>query len=205
MYKIKIALLAIALLTTTTLSQEEKKTTLSFSSGLSFPSQPSLFSNYWNMGLNFGAGIGYPLSPSVSLIGSFDYNNFGFNDKALLSDLGYGGYGITVTGSSITIITVLSNLKVTLVPETKSVSPYLLAGMGFLSISSSDVSVSLGSYSRSASGNSESAFALQFGTGMDIPINEKIKVFLQASYGVGLTKGTSTNYLPLKAGVSFTL
>lgn len=205
MYRITVTLLVIGLFAATAVGQEEKKATLSLSGGLSFPSQPRVFSDYWKMGFNFGAGLGYALSPFLSLSGSFDYNNFAFNEEGFLKDYGISGYGITVSGASATIISVLGNLKVSLTPAMESVSPYFLGGIGFFSVSTSDVTVSAGGSSATAKGDSESAFSVLFGAGLDIPAGEATKVFLQVAYGIGFTKVDNTNYLPLKAGVTLKL
>jgi opacity protein-like surface antigen len=205
MRTVKTTLLAILLFATTALAQDEKKVTLSLGGGISFPSQPSLFSNYWKMGFNFGAGIGYPLSPSVSLVSSFDYSNFAFNDEDFLRDNGFGGYGITISGGSATIISILGNIKASLAQAPGSVAPYLLGGLGLFSISTSDLTVSAGGLSLSVNSESESAFSILFGAGIDIPAGETTTVFLQAAYSVGFTKNESTNYVPVKAGVAFQL
>jgi hypothetical protein len=139
---VKVTFLAILLFAATALTQDEKKVTLSLGGGISFPSQPSLFSNYWKMGFNFGAGIGYPLSPSVSLVSLFDYNTFAFDEEGFLTDNGFGGYGISVSGGTATIISLLGNIKASLAQAPGSAAPYLLGGLGLFRISTSDVTVS---------------------------------------------------------------
>lgn len=205
MFRAWVLLLVAAVVVSTATAQEEKKLVLSLSGGLSFPSQPQDFSDYWNMGFNVGAGIGYSFSPSLSLGGSFDYSNFSFDADALLHKAGFAGYGISISGGSASIITVHANLKFSLIPQGASVSPYLLGGLGFFSLSASDVKVSYQGLNATVSPGSESAFSIHFGAGLDIPIAQTTDLFLQLAYGIGFTEDKSTNYLPVKSGVFFKL
>jgi hypothetical protein len=203
MNRTKIALLALGLLASTAFGQEEKRATLSLSGGVSFPSQPSVFSDYWKMGFNFGASLGYALSPFLTIGGSFDYNNFAFDEEGFLKNLGASGYGITVSGASASIISVMGNLKVSLTPA--SVSPYFFGGLGFSRISLSDATISGGGESATVKFGSNSVFSVLFGAGLDIPAGKATKVFLQGAYGIGFKENGNTNYLPVKFGVALKL
>ena len=198
-------IVAVLFIMTTAFPQDEHRATLSFGGGLSFPSQPNLFSDYWKTGFNVGAGLGYKLSTAVSIDGTFEYNNFAFDDEGLLNDLGATGYGITIQGGSATIFSVIGSLKANLIPPPKPVSPYFLVGIGLFSLSTSDITISTPYGSEKKKGDSESAFTIVFGVGLDIRANETTTVFIQVADGVGFTKGQNTSYVPLKAGLRFNL
>jgi len=202
-----ICLLCAALISSTGFSQEanERKAILSFGVGLSLPSQPDEFSDYWNLGYNLGFGVGYSFTPAISLIGNFEYNTFGFNEEEFLKDAGASGLGISVDGGSATILSITGNMKVGIPRQQSSVSPYFTAGIGFFSLSVDDASVSGAGGSVSVEGNNESAFSALVGAGLDIPAGETVDVFLQVSYGVGFTENDNTSYVPIKAGINLRL
>jgi opacity protein-like surface antigen len=197
--------LAVFVVGSNAAAQTVKNVLVSVGGGLSFPSQPSDFSNYWKMGYNVGGGLGYALSSSFSLNALFDYNSFPLDADRILNDFGLGGQGITIKGGSVTLITVSGTLKAWLIPLGDSPSPYVFVGGGFFGLSNSDVTISDGNASRVLRGESTSEFSILFGAGLDIPMNESLVAFVQAAYGIAFAKDENTNYLPMKAGVSFRL
>jgi hypothetical protein len=205
MKKIVLVFVGIIFVVTMAQSQEEHNASFMFGGGLSFPSQPRLFSDYWKMGFNIGAGFDNRLSQTLSLEGTFEYNNFAFDDEGFLKDYGFSGYGVTIEGGSATIFSVLAGLKANLIPIDKPVSPYFLGEMGIFSLSTSDMTVSGPGGSMTGKGSSESAFTVVFGAGLDFVAGETTTVFIQAAYGLGFTKNESTNYIPLKAGLRINL
>jgi len=191
---------SLLILSFASLSQE-KNNDFYIGAGLSFPSGPQIFSDYWKMGFNVGGGFGFPLSPSISLIGTIDYNNFAFDESGFLKALGYSNSGINVSGGSASIFTIDGNIKILLNTIPKSTTPYIVCGVGFFSLSTADVTVSGGGSSVRVSGDSESAFSIQFGAGIDIPAGEAMNIYIEGKYGIGFTKGENTAYLPLRAGI----
>jgi opacity protein-like surface antigen len=179
----------------------EKKTCLYFSGGLSFPSKPKEFTDYWNMGFNVGGGFGFDLTPSLSILGLAEYNNLSFNKDQFLRDFGFSSYGISLSGGAASILTVTGSLKILLNPSTSESRVYVLGGIGFFQVSTSDVQVSYQGRTETAQGTKESAFSAHFGAGVDIPVGAETYIFLQGSYGMGFTKDEGTNYIPLKLGV----
>lgn len=201
MHKLKWFLLPLFLaVTSSTWAQTEKTTDLFFTAGLSFPSKPQAFSDYWKMGFGVGGGIGFPLSPSISLTGSIDYNSFAFNEEGFLKSIGLSGSGVSVTGASATIFTITGNVKALLNATPASVAPYVTAGLGFFSLSTSDVTAAYQGNTATAKGDSESAFSLLFGAGIEIPAGTST-LFIEGKYGLGFTKGESTAFIPVRGGI----
>ncbi|HXG00393.1 MAG TPA: outer membrane beta-barrel protein [Bacteroidota bacterium] len=198
-------LAALLIFSSSSFIQEEGRAELYLHGGLSFPFQPKEFSDYWKMGFNIGGGLGYSFSPYLALVGHVDYNNFAFDEDGFLKDLGFSGLGIKISGGSASIFTVSGNLKATLTTTPHSVSPYFIGGIGFFSISISEVTVSGGGVSVRVEGDSESAFCVSFGPGIDISAAETVSILLEGKYVIGFTENENTTYIPLKAGIKVKL
>jgi opacity protein-like surface antigen len=176
---------------------------LFLSGGISIPSSPKTFSDYWNLGVGFGGGIDFPLSSNLSITASVEYNNFGFNESGFLNDYGISGLGISVTGGSAHIFTVQGGIKVMLVSTPNVIAPYLIGTIGFLNLSATDIKVSYAGTSVSVSAESESAFSFNAGIGVKIPACENMDVFIEGRYAMGFTNYESTSYIPFRLGLSF--
>ena len=73
-------LLALLLLTISVgYAQQNEGIEVSVSSGYVIPSSPMTFANYWTMQYGGGLSAGMPLSPSITLIGSFEHYQFKLN------------------------------------------------------------------------------------------------------------------------------
>jgi len=156
--------------------------------GISIPSNPKIFSDLWNASYNGGIGYGHKLFPALSVVFSLDYNNFTL-DKGKDAD---------IIGGSSSIVTISENVKFRLIPGTNTLSPYVLGGLGFFHLSQKNKTIE---HSIIAPGDSESAFFVQFGAGIDIPFSENDNVFIEAKYGIGFTKADNTMYIPLRIGL----
>lgn len=184
---------------------QHKKAELYIGGGLSFPMSPEIFSDYWSMGFNFGGGIGYKFGRNISGNAYFSYTSFPLNESKFLDDLNAPSE-VNISGGSASVILVTANIKALLIANPNQVTPYLLSGLGLFSLSTSDVTVSYQGYQQIANtSNSESAFGIVFGGGVDIPVSPTIKVFLEIGYVIGFTEGESTGYMPVKGGLCILL
>jgi opacity protein-like surface antigen len=173
--------------------------------GISFPSQPEIFTDYWNFGYNLGGGLGYRFTPIFSASVLFNFNNFPFNDDKFLRDLGIEGSGVKVDGGSTIIITVTAVAKARFTESYNKLSPYLVGGIGYFSITTSDMKLSYGFQSETIESESESAFSFLFGGGLEVPIGINKYFFIELNYGQGFTKEDHTGYIPLKIGFILSL
>jgi opacity protein-like surface antigen len=173
--------------------------------GISFPSQPTIFTDYWNFGYNLGGGFGYRFTPIFSASFLFNYNNFPFNDDKFLRDLGIEGSGVEVDGGSIIIITVTAVAKARFTESYNKLSPYLVGGIGYFSLTTNDMKLSYGYQSETIESEYESAFSFLFGGGLEVPIGINKYFFIELNYGQGFTKEDHTGYIPLKIGFIISL
>ncbi len=174
-----------------------------FNIGLSIPSTPAEFSDYWVAGMNFGIGLNIPVNRRVSIQGNFAYTNFGLNKEKLMGDTGVSGSGIQIQGGSASILSAYLDLKSTVFGGSKSVVPYLLVGTGFFRLSFEDIIMSYYGQYRGIEGSSESKFGLELGAGMDFPINRGAYFFMDLKYVIGFTEVENTTYFPLRFGIGF--
>jgi opacity protein-like surface antigen len=182
-------------------AQDARKIQIILSGGISIPSSPTEFTDYWNLGFNGGGGIGYIFSPNFSANAYFDFNTMSLNEDKFLNDLG-APPGVSIEGGSINVITVMANVKGNLITKPKSVSPYFKAGIGLFSLSATDVTVSYQGQSQTVSVDaSEEALGIIFGGGIDFPVSPTVLVFVEGNYCVGFTEDESTSFIPIKGGV----
>jgi len=185
-------------------AQYDNKTAYYINSGLSIPSAPDGFSDWYKVGFNFGGGISYPLTDVFSLRGYYAFNSFKFDEDPFLEDFGLSGLGIEIDGGSFTIIQGTANLKISLPtsPDSKA-NPYFTGGIGFMRSSIGDITATFVGGSLSQDGDSETAFSIDFGAGLDITINGKTALFFEGTYTIGFTEDESTQYFPIRIGIIF--
>lgn len=166
-----------------------------FNGGLSFPSGPSEFSDYWRTGFSLGAGLAVPVHPNVALTAYLDFNRFAFDvDKFS---------GVYMSGGEVSILTLSGNVKVNLEPRPAPVRPYFSGGMGLFSLSVGDMIV-VGPYGWvTVPGDSEAALAILLGGGIDFAIGDRIDLFAEGRYAIGFTEGGNTQMIPVALGIRF--
>ncbi len=203
---VTLALLCGLLMTqfsSSALSQGARRPLYFLGGGLSVPSAPDIFSDYWQTGFNFTGGIGYPVTPSVAVLGTVGYNAHPFDEDGFLSDIGLSGYGVDVDGGKATLLTVFAALRVNLVsPQAEAVaSPFFFGGIGMTRLSLSDVSVSYLGQSYGLDGPSETALGVGFGGGVDMRVAANVYLFVQGLYSIGFTDDESTHAFPISVGI----
>lgn len=203
MKRVTFSIFLLLVTTANILAQGTNKLEFYCNSGISFPAAPDEFTDYWRMGFNFGGGIGYSVTPNLTLIGYFDFNGFRFDDDKFLRDYGFSGYGISISGGEASIITFSGNLKATLQTRPSQVRPYFCGGIGLFKLSIGDVTVYGPGGSATAEGDSETAFSVLFGAGIDFAIGERMDLFIEGRYVIGFTEDESTQMFPIKLGIKF--
>jgi opacity protein-like surface antigen len=205
MYCGKVLLICIYLLVTVvSFAHGKSNPEIYLNGGYSIPSRPQIFAEIWSPGYNVGTGVIYSISPSISLVGSIDYNRFRFDEESFLIRYGFGSLGAETSGGNITIFSVSGSVKINLIAETERITPYIIGGIGASRISTSDITVYFAGVTN-IRGDSETAFTASTGGGMNIILDSRIKLFVQAAYAICLTNDDNTYYLPLKIGLVFSL
>ena len=203
-------LLAIIVIASMASSQTDKKTDLYLGVGIALPAGPQEFRDYWNMGFLASGGIGFSLTPAASLVLTVGYGAFPLNESEILKISGVPSYvTASIDGGTASGLDLAGNVKLSLMTAPNTVTPYLVVGAGYFSLSFSDVKVSASYMGSSASQtmkfDTESAFSTSFGAGIDIPAGETTSIFVEARYSIAFTKNDNTSYVPFRAGVRIAL
>jgi hypothetical protein len=207
-------------------AQQNYSVEVSGSSGIVLPSSPMTFANYWNMQYGGGLAAGVPLSPTMTLIGSFEHyqfklNNDGVNkgfDTNYLRDIWiFNRVSLAPSADPSSVTTVSANLRFAPPGLTGLLSPYFVGGLGLmrfslgeislpttsvLSINGSEISMTA---QQTITGGVETAAFFQYGMGFDVRMTGSFTMFVEARYAGGLNKGLRTTYIPITGGVRIRL
>ena len=174
--------------------------------GVSIPTGPDPFKDFWGAGISLGGGGGVTLGDSKqpALLVSVDYNRHPIDGDAFLSDLGVSDLGVSLSGGSITLLNLMANLRFNLTPVDAKASPYFIGGVGMFRLSVSDiVATGGGQVITEPIDAAETKLGIGFGAGVDINVGENVGLFIEAKYGIGFTEDESTHHLPIKAGLIY--
>ena len=170
--------------------------------GMSFPSSPDNFSNYWNPGFNLGVGLNTLLTGQFFLQGDFCYHHFGFNKDNFLRNNGVYGYDIQVDGGSAWALNFSINGRMMLNSNPKEISPYLIAGVGLAKISESDLVATYQGVSERAVGISETDLSAGEGGGILFPYGKRNNFFIDLRYMTVFANSDNISSIVLRFGIS---
>lgn len=187
--------------------------TLYLSGGVSLPSDPPELGQLWDAGPSVGGGLGIRFSPLWEVVAALAWQRFPTDEAAQKDDLLLSGPGgvleiATLDGRDATALTVMAELRFHVPTEGSRVRPYLSFGWGYFDISTADATVTptdpeVGPVL--VLGDSDTAFGVTIGGGLQIPVTARTRVLLETDYTVGFTERISTQYLPLRLGFGFGL
>jgi opacity protein-like surface antigen len=206
----------------------QTKTAIMLNSGLNLPSSSEYFSDYWSASYNLGGGVEIYLNPQLSLVGYVDYNRFSFDDEKVSEKLKISDEGITSSGGGINILNLNANIKYHFIENTQKVSPYILGGIGYMSLSVSELTATdEQGHVATISVESIGAFSLTIGLGSEFAVSPTVSIFVDARYVLGFTDGDilsytsdnirdlddkgayvlqdNTNYIPFRVGICYKL
>ena len=204
MKKVLIAVGMILVLSLGVQAQDEPmKINIYAGGGLTMPMSPDVYKDYWKMGMAFGGGVGFEVTPTFEIIGRFGYNMHSLDTDKLLE----GTSGITIDGLDFKTMEIMADIKYMFPAgaEGASFKPYLVGTVGMVNAKFSDVTITGGSLSMTLGGVDETKLAFGFGAGADLSLSPKAAIFIDAKYMMVTTSGESTAYLPFRAGLKFGL
>ena len=207
-------------------AQNDRKMDIYFNSGLSIPGvrNGGYFYDSWKPGIDFGGGVGLNLNNTTSFTMIIEYNRFEFDEKGFLSSR-IQGYPPSIHGNASTIVSLSTNIKVFLTHDRFSLSPYFCGGVYYAYEKMSDVTVnpsstspfplSLSTDDRPAEmlatggyfirGEEGSSSMIQMGAGFDIPAGDNINLFVEARYGILLSRSSNYYHSPFRFGARIAL
>jgi opacity protein-like surface antigen len=178
---------------------------ISLAGGVSFPYLPEQFRDYWKKGWNTEIGYGYSMSPGAigysSLLATIGYSRFAMDVTGLETKLNLLQKNISLTRNPTTVFTILLSYKGAFSPSKRMIAPYFLIGIGYLHLSAGAIGAS-GDTTFSIDAQSASAFTWTFGVGIELPVTERIALFVQGKSVLGVLDPTR-QYFPLNGGFSY--
>ena len=226
MKRLNILLLLLLLTFAIGNAQQNPGIEVSVSSGVVLPSSPMSFADYWNVQYGGGLRAGFPLTQSITLVGSFEYYQFklnkdgvnkGFDTEYLREIWIFDHVALNPSADPSTVTTVSANVRMAPSRLSGLLSPYFIGGVGVmrfslseiklpttsvLSISGSDVSMTA---QQTITGGVETSAFFQFGMGFDVRITQSFDAFVEARYVSGLNSGLRTIYVPITGGIKLHL
>jgi hypothetical protein len=187
--------------------------TLYLDAGATFPQNPPEFSDFWNTGPSAGVSLGVRISPIWEVVGSLHWQRFPADEAAQIDDLLLQGFGQTLLirsldGRDATSFTVMAEARFHVPTDGRRVLPHLTFGWGLLELSTSDATVVPDSdvvAPITILGDTDAAFGVTVGGGIEMPVSRGTRLLLDSIYTVGFTDTISTQYLPLRVGIGFAL
>ena len=156
------------------------------------PMSPDDFSENWKMGYGGGAGLGYMFTPNVEVVVSGFYNIFSLD----IPD------GVDASGGEFSTIEVMANLKYILGKGASKLKPYFIGGVGMASAKISQLDTA---GVMATPDTSETDFIYNLGAGAEITITPTAAIFVEGFYTSVATEGETTAYVPIRAGLKFTV
>ena len=207
-------------------AQQDSGIEVSVSSGIVLPSSPMAFANYWNVQYGGGLRAGFPLSESITLVGSLEHYQFKLNhdgvnkgfDTQYMRDIWiFKSVSMNPTADPSSVTSVSANLRFTPSKLTGILSPYFIGGVGVMRFSLSEIKlpttsvllVNSGDISMTAqqtiTGGVQTSAFFQFGMGFDIQLSQSFDLIVEARYASGLNNGLRTTYVPITGGIKMRL
>ena len=178
---------------------------ISLAGGVSFPYLPEESRDYWKKGWNAEIGYGYSFTPGTlgysSVLATVGYSRFAFDATGFRTKLNLLQKSLSLTRNPMTAFNIFLSYKGTFSPTVKSLAPYFLIGAGYLHLSEGSIGAS-GDTTFTIAGQTASAVSWTFGLGVEFPITESVRVFVQGKSILGVLDPTR-QYFPLSGGFSY--
>ncbi|MFQ6116069.1 MAG: outer membrane beta-barrel protein [bacterium] len=198
-----LTILFVIALSTGTFAQG-KQYEFAVGGGISVPLGPDEFKDFWNLGFNGNAGIGYFITPQLTIGGNFTFNRFSLDGDKMIEDLGGAGLGISVDGGAISAFEILGVGKYYFSPIGNVTNFYVLGGVGLGIVKVSEATISApGIPTETVQSDSESKLLVAGGLGVTFPVGATTNIFVEGRFSLISTEGSNTTFLPVRAGIIF--
>ncbi len=155
--------------------------------GGTFAASPGLY-NAYQPGVNFNFGFGYQFSDVFDLMMVLEGNRFTSNNDSLTHGYEFSDF----TGEFL--------LKLRL--PSKGLRPYLFAGVGG-STGSFDIDYTYNNLYEHRTYRDSDHFTMLGGLGVEVPLWEKVHLYVQGEIAYDFLKGETVNFVPLDQPIGF--
>lgn len=200
-----LPVLILFILATGTVSAQDHRAHIFILPGASFPASPDDLTLNYKVGLN--AGLSYQMirTDKLGFMGEINVQRYPVKPDRTLERLGVADLGGTLSGGSITTVTVMGNVVLSQVKEGVKGIPYFTAGTGLYAGITEEISVALGDSKISEDGDVSIVPGLNFGAGIKYFYRPDFGFVIDTRYIIGLTKNDFSHLLNLRLGCIFTL
>jgi len=168
---------------------------------------PSLsFSGKWTPAFNIGLGLGYSVTPSLSFIADVNYDSFSLDKASFLKGIGLTGNEY-MDDASLKMVSLNINAKYVFPQPGLFFDPYVIGGVGYMSVAASDISALLSAYSDiGATFETQNALNTSLGVGIDIRGGQSSSFYFDVKYDVSYTRSASPfssdnfGFFPIRIG-----
>jgi hypothetical protein len=177
------------------------------SGGWTFPFEPAEFKDYFKTNYNFGGGLAYAFAPGTAGYGEVSlllhYYNVLFTHTGFRTAFDLPS-NTNVYGYQGDVFTGLVNFRGVFASSKGRIAPYFSAGVGFFHVALPGLGI-VGSTTPLYEGYKKSAFCWSTGLGVDIPVMDRFKIFVDGNFVLGVTETNGHKLFAAGGGVRYTL
>ena len=192
---------------TDSLPSSTKSAEIQLWGGIALPYLPQEYRTYWKTGYNVGGGFGFSLDPGEIGYGAFyatvDYARATFDQKSYNDSLRLTHPSDSAVGGPVKVVNYMLNFKGTFSSTKKSIAPYFLIGVGYMYFTQAQIVVPT-NQSLNVAGINKGGISWTVGVGIEVPISDKARGFIQAKSLLGATD-PQRQYFPITAGITYVL
>jgi len=189
--------------------------------GMSFSSAPKPLDKVYGFGFGFGAHGDVMFNKYFTARLSFDYHMFSADEAELASFVksnftdqnGQPLENVAVSGGGAGMIGIMAS-GIGKLPLGGSVTPYATVGLGYGSVSTSDLKITVGGGGGTVPIDSQSGFSLLFGAGTEFAVSKTVTIYGEIKYVLiftgeetnpqnGQKTGGTSSHLPIMFGMTY--
>lgn len=183
--------------------KSNKKTYVSVSGGISIPSAPERFYDYYKTGYDISIGEEFLLYKNLFFTVTLDYINFLLDKDKYSILMNSPGYSANISGGNIGVLLLTEGIKykINVLPDILKV--FLKAEAGHYNSSKSRIKIAYSDAWDSIHGFGKSVFQFTAGGGIEIPLWAKINLTFEVRYGMDFSEDENFKFIPMKIGLLF--
>jgi hypothetical protein len=205
-----VSLVLVVLTSAATVLGGEMKPAIYLGGGMSMPSSPATFSDYWKTGYGGMASLAFATQSNVEVAFTLGYTQFPINsDKVVAYAEDMLGESVpadaVIDGFDTKALEILADVKYIFgaAGGAKPFGPFILASAGMTSLSFSDGTVTGDGETQTAdmSDISSTKLTAGVGAGFQYMFKPKTGFWVDARYMMITTDGETTSHIPIRAGI----
>ena len=172
----KAAFLLVMLIGLGTTAQAQLRPTLYAHAGLSVPTFPSSFKDFYQTGVHFGVGVGLPVSRRTEVTLSAQFSRYRLDEDALRAEFEeFDVFDVAFDGGAYAWFGLSANLKYKIYAQSRF-GPYALFGLGLYNSAADDLVIIESGDSSTRAGNDEIIAGLNGGIGFYVPVSPALRL-----------------------------